>query len=354
MTSRGARLYSPTVLDRYACPRWGLYAHERQEKHGKTRGTGPAATGQDAHSEIAAYLRYRLKMPEAFTGPACDEALDIVKNWTESDHFPERIITKNAGDLVLIEEELTKGFLTGTPDHARICGDHGEGPVYVDDWKTNREPFTRAEAEASDQLKFYALLVWLLYPETEAADFILTYHFIRCPGCVRSFTMTHEDVSRFGERLIPRVKRIMAMTEHPEAPGPACKWCEIAHLCDSVGPPPIGSEADPEIVYHRMRACERGASLAKDILKEHVRDNGPVRIGDKILDFHQTSERYYPPEYLHAVLEGWGITDEQIMSVMKAPVGKVDDLVKKNSGARKALEQIMERKAGVEFGLRKE
>lgn len=151
------------------------------------------------------------------------------------------------------------------------------------DWKTNRHV---AETVSKNlQLRTYGWgLKKALYPEVE--EVLLRLHFLRY-GKEREVLLSPEDLDGVPEELQARIEVIEADHTFTPAPGSFCGLCGVTAHC------PVMSRAlaPVEILAPASREqAEKAASLLLTIrqmekelvarLKEWVRENGPVQVGD--------------------------------------------------------------------------
>lgn len=155
----------------------------------------------------------------------------------------------------------------------------------IQDWKTNYVIPQTVEKDL--QLLTYGWgLKEALYPEVQ--EVLLRLHFLRYSK-EREILLTSEELSGVPDMLTTRIEVIEADTTFSPTPGSFCGWCGVTAHC------PVMAEAlvPMEVLAPATREqAEKAASLLltlqrmeKDLavrLKEWVRENGPIQVGDLI------------------------------------------------------------------------
>lgn len=187
---------------------------------------------------------------------------------------------------------LEPGEVPMTPDLI-VPGDDGDGPTVID-WKTTQ--YDHDVFYDLPQLEINCLGVAAAFGAEEAswAVGVIT------PDGAVAWQRGHLDAAKLnevaervrrtvhrafcegdaraalGERYVPDVRR-----------GPWCRYCPafvhcpatkavLALACDTAPP----SIAEPGPAYVRVQAIERFASLARDVIKDHVAQHGSAETGD--------------------------------------------------------------------------
>lgn len=93
----------------------------------------------------------------------------------------------------------------------------GDGEVHVFDWKTGRP-----KEASQDQVRFYAALALMRYPEAAKVTTELWYveHDKIVPG-----TVERSDLAGIKKEFTRRATRIYNESRWPEEPGMHCRWC---------------------------------------------------------------------------------------------------------------------------------
>jgi putative RecB family exonuclease len=104
-----------------------------------------------------------------------------------------------------------------------------DGLMHVVDYKTGRQSRKTFVGKEADQLRAYALALFL---ETEESEIELVLEFLRTGDRLRQ-RITREEAAAIEEELVSRIGAAEASTVFPPTPGILCDWCGYNDLCDA-------------------------------------------------------------------------------------------------------------------------
>jgi RecB family exonuclease len=215
---------------------------------------------------------------------------------------------------VAVEEHLEARW-DGIPIHGYIDRiDRGaDGGLEIIDYKTSRE-LSREDAQASDQLSIYQVLVESNYTEPVAG---LTLYHLRSLTPHRAPPRPREALRRLHDRVGTAVDGIRAEAFEP-APGRQCARCDFQARCPEFRSVPATDGARlAEAVdrFRRLRQQERDLEQelrrTADELHRAAEQFGVHRIpGAGAVALRRREETWqYPPERVRPVLEAEGLAD---------------------------------------------
>jgi len=187
------------------------------------------------------------------------------------------------------------------------------------DWKTNREvPQTVAKAL---QLRTYGWgLRQALYPEVQ--EVLLRLHFLRY-GKEREVMLESQDLAKVPDELEARINTIVADKNYDPTPGSFCGLCGVTAHC------PVMSKALAPIEVLAPATREQAVKVASLLLtlqkmekelifrlKDWVRENGSIQVGDLLYGPNQVVSYNFDPEQVTAILLEAGLAREEVWPLL--------------------------------------
>jgi hypothetical protein len=154
--------------------------------------------------------------------------------------------------------------------------------LIVDDFKTDYFVPSQSEIENPEsrwwkQAMEYAWGgVVYLYPSAVAVQF--RFKFVRW-GVTRVITITREDIDRYAEMFLARVRFIEATTEFPATPGEHCRMCPFLGGACPIEKETAKYQRDIERVAARFVYDEAARETVRETLKAHADADGAIVIG---------------------------------------------------------------------------
>jgi RecB family exonuclease len=226
------------------------------------RGATPKEALADA-VEMWSRFYETFALPQGLESPGVENRLAFDGNWQPCEFFSDEAYFRMVIDFHFRQDSL--GVIV--------------------DWKTNREV---PQTVAKDlQLRTYGWgLRQALYPEVQ--EVLLRLHFLRY-GKEREVMLESQDLAEVPDELEARIRTIEADKNYDPTPGSFCGLCGVTPHC------PVMSQAlaPIEVLAPTTREqAEKTASLLLTLqkmekelaarLKEWVKENGPVQVGDMI------------------------------------------------------------------------
>ena len=209
-----------------------------------------------------------------------------------------------------------------------------DGVANFYDWKTGWQIMSRADAENDLQLRTYALLVFLAYPESTTVNANLFYfRYGRC----QTVTFEREMLDKLRGEVLSVLRQIENDTEFTATPGQQCARCEYYHHC----PEYLRTIQNPAEVPPKLTA-DIATRLANEqyILKRRLKDvddalrafadiEGAIKTAGGTLGYTETGTRDYGRATPTIVkrLKQHGINNALVMSVLTTSKSKVQTLL---------------------------
>jgi len=226
------------------------------------RGATPKEALADA-VEMWSRFYETFALPQGLESPGVENRLAFDGNWQPCEFFSDEAYFRMVIDFHFRQDSL--GVIV--------------------DWKTNREV---PQTVAKDlQLRTYGWgLRQALYPEVQ--EVLLRLHFLRY-GKEREVMLESQDLAEVPDELEARIRTIEADKNYDPTPGSFCGLCGVTAHC------PVMSQALAPVEFlapATREQAEKAASLLLTLqkmekelaarLKEWVKENGPVQVGDMI------------------------------------------------------------------------
>jgi len=236
-------------------------------------------------------------LPEGLESPGVENRLAFDASWQPCEFFSEEAYFRMVVDFHFRQDSL--GVIV--------------------DWKTNRKV---PQTVAKDlQLRTYGWgLKQALYPEVQ--EVLLRLHFLRY-GKEREIMLESQDLAEVPDELGARIKIIEADKNYDPTPGSFCGLCGVTPHC------PIMSQAlaPIEVLAPATREqAEKAASLLLTLqkmekelitrLKDWVKENGPVQVGDLVYGPNQVISYDFDPEQVTAILLEAGLNREEVWTML--------------------------------------
>jgi CRISPR/Cas system-associated exonuclease Cas4 (RecB family) len=257
--------------------------------------TEPLVLGKTVHAAIQAYLN-GTDMALAIDSAMLEAELPIERHEVEKlSNHPDVISTIGGGHIedhftVPLDEYGTIQF-QGFIDWWNTKSD---GSIHLVDWKTNRIKYSPQE---NHQLGLYA---WYLSQVTSAKEINAELAFLRYQSAERhTYTIQEMEESRqwalnMAEEIEDKVAEWNLMSEMPEdslfpaMPGKCCQYCGYASLCIQsvkLETLDIADSADAKKLAVEVIRLESALSDMKGNLKDWVKSNGDIAVGDAAFSF---------------------------------------------------------------------
>jgi len=202
-------------------------------------------------------------LPEGLESPGVENRLAFDASWQPCEFFSEEAYFRMVIDFHFRQDSL--GVIV--------------------DWKTNREV---PQTVAKDlQLRTYGWgLKQTLYPEIQ--EVLLRLHFLRY-GKEREVMLESHDLAEVPDKLAARISTIEADNNYDPTPGSFCGLCGVTAHCPvmskALAPIEVLAPATREQAVKAASLLLTLQKMEKELasrLKDWVKANGPVRVGDLI------------------------------------------------------------------------
>jgi hypothetical protein len=236
-------------------------------------------------------------LPQGLESPGVENRLAFDASWQPCEFFSEEAYFRMVIDFHFRQDSL--GVIV--------------------DWKTNREV---PQTVAKDlQLRTYGWgLRQALYPEVQ--EVLLRLHFLRY-GKEREVMLESQDLAEVPDELEARIKTIEADKNYDPTPGSFCGLCGVTPHC------PVMSQAlaPAEVLAPATRdQAEKAASLLLTLqkmekelasrLKEWVKENGPLQVGDLVYGPNQVISYDLDPQLVTMTLLEAGLNREEVWPLL--------------------------------------
>jgi hypothetical protein len=194
----------------------------------------------------------------------------------------------------------------------------GELAVVLD-WKSNRA--VPGTVEKDLQLRTYGWgLKQAVYPE--AQEILLRLHFLRY-GKEREVLLEPQDLEGVPEILAGKINIIEQDQDYNPTPGSFCGLCGLTAHCpvmaQALVPIDILAPADREQAEKAASLLLTLQKLEKELtsrLKEWVKDNGPIQVGDLMYGPNQVLSYDLDPQLVTATLLEAGLSREEVWPLL--------------------------------------
>lgn len=216
--------------------------------------------------------------------------------------------------------------------------DKDEDHVTITDYKSQPHIMPQSELDEHRQLTFYAWLVSKLYPS--ARRFTCRIWYLRY-GFYHETTMSAAKLESFEKTLMLQIDKLAEIDSWDPIPGTGCHWCDYIHSC----PIALDTSSTAEAVVSQdqavrtaqwIEATEKLLAKKKDALKEYVKANDSVRIGEGYAyGFKKSTSAAWDAEEVEKVLSRYG---HKLLEVASLDSRKMSKLIKAVSKENEALE----------------
>jgi hypothetical protein len=329
MPPKKIKQYSFSRLDLYdKCP----WAYKKIILDGVPRASNHAmVTGKMLHALIADYLLRLISQKqqtdwEWAEGAAPKEASpDVLQIWQK---FYNTFILPPALEVYGVEHKLAFDrnwqsceFFAAEAYFRMVVDFHfqqGELAVVLD-WKSNRAVPETVEKDL--QLRTYGWgLKQVAYPDTQ--EILLRLHFLRY-GKEREVLLEPHDLEGVPEILVDKINIIEKDQDYTPTPGSFCGLCGIPAHCPAMAQTLMPIEV---LAPATREQAERAASLLLTLqkmekeltarLKDWVRENGSINVGDLVYGPSQTISYDLDPQIVTTTLLEAGLSREKVWSLL--------------------------------------
>jgi RecB family exonuclease len=216
----------------------------------------------------------------------------------------------------------------GIRDLVWLEGDHG----HIRDYKTTYRVATQAQTNESFQLRVYAWVLLLQYPELER----VTPEFLFMPdGIIRrpdTAPWTRDDLAFVEDDLRAAMERIENDETYRAVPGSACSYCDYPEFCeakdralDESGVVVVSSDDEASSVAEEVTMLKRLISAREDALKAWAETHGDIIAGDLEYGFKATHSRRFDAHVVASAVKRAG---GDPFDVLRVDARAIDRLVK--------------------------
>jgi CRISPR/Cas system-associated exonuclease Cas4 (RecB family) len=334
--------YSFSRLDLYQkCP-WA-YKSVYLEKIPRT-GNEARETGQLLHQLVADYLERLIENQEstdwewaqaAASQDALDDAVEIWKRFYNNFTLPPGLESPGVENRLAFDRKWRPVKFDSKRAYFRMVIDfhfRQNGLGVIIDWKTNRQ--VPASAAKDLQLRTYGWgLKQALYKDVQ--EVLLRLHFLRY-GKEREVLLTPKDLAEVPDELKARIEVIEADKTYAPTPGSFCGMCGVTAYC----PVMTKALAPIEVLAPATREqAEKAASILLTLqkmekelttrLKEWVKENGPVQVGDMVYGPIPTTSYNLDAQAVVQVLLEAGLEKETIWPLLNLTKTSLEKGLKK-------------------------
>lgn len=204
---------------------------------------------------------------------AFDEDWELLDDWFHNETFFRAIM-----DRFHIEE--TVNGLTGV----------------IRDYKTGWKVPAQSEVEDSLQLKMYAFIGSLMFPEVER--FLVVLDFVRY-NTERKAVYDREEAESFGQVIMKYIEKIEEAEKFKANPGGEhCELCGFSGKCqafqdylEETGEDDV-TEDNAKDLARRYRILKTEVGKLKGKLKTYVKGNGSIPIGNEVLGYNKVEKTF--------------------------------------------------------------
>jgi hypothetical protein len=272
------------------------------------------------------------------------------------------------GDL--IDPGDPAAWFAGTIDLLRT--EDGGRTVVVRDYKTGRA-VARGPLEADPQLRVYAYASTRIVPRAGVVR--LERHHLRFPTGLLAAEFAREEFADGFAEIAARSAPIGdAARRHergasldaafPTRPGALCATCPVRIACPAwgaalalPGTTDLTDRARVAAFAVAWRQARQRVADAESVLRAYVEAEGPLDVGDEVLDLHPSSESEVDTPRAAAILIAAGVPRSDILAAMKMTRSALDALARGRATPdgrplSRALAAAITTRPAVRFGWR--
>jgi len=253
------------------------------------------------HPDVAEIFRrfYENFILPPIENPGIEKQLAFNRAWEPVEWF-----AKDAFFRMILDFTFTQGGLACIIDH-----------------KTNRAVIEIDPQNIPLQLKIYAWgALRAIFPK--AQEVLLRLNFLRY-GVDREILLTPDSLATVPQELEEKISFIEADSKHAPTPGSFCGWCGVTAHCPTMAQALVPVEimapatrADAEKAAKLLLAIEAMDKTLKERLKDWVRENGPVVVGDMCYGPVPTQTYNLDAQVVVGYLLEAGLEKEQVWSFL--------------------------------------
>jgi len=185
----------------------------------------------------------------------------------------------------------------------------------IDDWKIDRALPAQSKIEKSLQMRGYAWLMAMIYPDLE--QFVIRLHYVRHSKMIEAVLNRGQALD--GRDLIMGViTKIEQDTQFEPRVSDRCHWCDLKGECAKFkealqlkGGTLVKTEEDARRVGEQIVLLSNYIKEGKKELKAWVEKHHPIIIGKKKWDFSLSESKSYPIKDVLRVVKEW--RDEEMV-----------------------------------------
>lgn len=319
---------SPSFLTNAACAAYLKFHYV--DKIEKKSPRVPAERGKVMHEAIADLVREchesdekicditdaRLleALEENMTHDAMPEIANMVswlKKWRDNYVLPGNIY--GIEEMIALDEEFDEtswetGSYRGIIDLLEVKGSEAT----VTDWKSQANILNAQELQENEQLTIYSWLLWKMYPHLKT--FKVRIWYLR-HGFYHETVRTEEQLIEYEQVLMLKEKRIENIENWSPTPGSHCGYCDYKYDCDlaqDLSPlnENIITEEQAIQAASRITAMEAMLKAMKGKLRDYVKANDAVAIGDWVYGYRLQSSRKFEMSVVESILDKFDIEEE--------------------------------------------
>lgn len=204
---------------------------------------------------------------------AFDESWELLDDWFHNETFFRAIMDK------FHIEEAQKGR-TGV----------------ITDYKTGWKVPAQSQVEDSLQLKIYAYIGSLLFPEVER--FLVRLDFVRY-NTIRKSVYSREEAESFGDIIMNYIEKIEETEKFKANPGGKhCELCGFSGKCqafqdylEETGEDEVTEQNAPDLAK-RYRILRTEVGKLKKKLRTYVKSHGDIEVGNQELGFNKVEKNF--------------------------------------------------------------
>jgi len=281
----------------------------------------------------------------------CTMAKDYEYLESRLDSNPAIIMTFR--DKIDFEKKLEyEGIYHCTVDRMRTF----EGYVEIDDYKTNRRPYTKHKTANSFQAKFYCMMAWL-NNQGSCREVIFTFHFLRFNSSAK-VAYTWDELEEFQKQIIePTINDMNEAyrTGHfLKNIGEHCTGCHAIGQClhDELRELDLLTTLSDDDLADQWLAAKAVSGAALKELKNRVEKTGPINHGGKVLDFHLTESTTFQYEDATRKLQNYLVPIENIKQELSFSPAAIKRLLKKGMEGGPNYKSFEKENATIKLGAR--
>lgn len=225
-----------------------------------------------------------------------------------------------------------------------------DGYVMILDYKTGRILPDRNHIRSDPQLKGYAFMASVIYPDIDL--FICVLDYVRYNLRFEPVEIDRVEAEEYGEIIAETIREIGKAKEYPARYlGARCDWCDFLHNCpeykravkDTDLPEIDLTPEDAARLAAHMGMLKAGSTRIESRLRNYVDKNGAIMLDGRDLDFRPVVKRRFPNSRgVTEALLRLGVERDDVWEKLNLSFKNLETIAKKYDLSDDDLSSIME------------